>query len=833
MLSLTGPLTLPDDVLLIPVADLPDETREQLACDPADVAVSRLQGRTGSRIVDAEAADLLARFRSPRTLVEAVILFGRVRQIDPETVLEEAYPFLRGMVESGFLVPAGDDEDAGAAASGAPRFPAGSELPPPLAGRVERTLQLLDDTEVALLAAPAGARPEIRPEVSPIVRSVVKIERPLRGAGARHLVERFRREAAFLAHLNGAGTPALLGQGEIDGRAYLEMAYCPGVDAATAAAEWRERPGGTGRPELLALCRRIAGAYAGLHRRGVLHGDVHPRNVLVDAAGAVWLLDFGVARALDGAPGLPTSADRGGIPFFYEPEFAAAQLAGSPPPPASEAGEQHAVAALLYFLVTGAHWFDFSLGKEGMLRELATAEPLAFTQRKIAAWPALEEVLLRGLAKQPAARFASLADFAAALDRVEVPPGTATDPAPADHDAALGRLIDHALAAAGPDGPWLAAGLSPAPTLSVTYGAAGLALGLLQIAQRRGDARLLAQADLWARRTAREIAAAGEAGFYNSDIQITPDVVGEGSPYHSPSGVHAVAALIARAQGDVGTQAAATAAFLAAAERPVVGLDLTLGRASTLLGAALLLDAVPASRHFDPAPLRAFGDAALAAIWQQLDAKPEIAQSDVEYLGIAHGWAGFLYATLVWCEVAGTALPAAVERRLDELAAFALAAGRGLQWAWVLGRPGEAPTMPGWCNGSCGYVFLWTLAHRRLGHACYLELARGAAWESWDSPEAASTACCGLAGRGWALLNLYRHTGETVWLERARALARRAAQAGKTAGDYPHSLYKGDFGLAVLAADLERPEESAMPFFEVAGYGGPAGRRGRGGTLPA
>ncbi|HYH44239.1 MAG TPA: protein kinase, partial [Thermoanaerobaculia bacterium] len=333
MLSLTGPLTLPEDVLLIPVTDLPDETREQLDCDPADVAVSRLQGRTGSRIVDADAADLLARFREPRTLVEAVILFGRARELDPDEVLEGAYPFLRGMVESGFLVPAGSETDEpDGPRRGAPRFPAGSEL---LGGRVERTLQVLEDTEVALLASAEG-------------RSVLKIERPLRGAGARLLAERFQREAAFLAHLNGAGAPALLRQGEVEDRAFLEMAFCPGVDAATAAAEWRER-GPEGREELLALCRRIARSYTDLHGRGVLHGDVHPRNVLIDSDGAVWLLDFGVARAVDAAHGLPAAADRGGIPFFYEPEFAAAQLAGSPPPPATEAGEQHAVAALLYF----------------------------------------------------------------------------------------------------------------------------------------------------------------------------------------------------------------------------------------------------------------------------------------------------------------------------------------------------------------------------------------------------------------------------------------------------------------------------------------------------
>ena len=126
--------------------------------------------------------------------------------------------------------------------------------------------------------------------------------------------------------------------------------------------------------------------------------------------------------------------------------------------------------------------------------------------------------------------------------------------------------------------------------------------------------------------------------------------------------------------------------------------------------------------------------------------------------------------------------------------------------------------MSGWCNGACGYVFLWTLAHRLLDDPRYLELAYGAAWRSWDAPEQIVTLCCGLAGRAYALLNLYRHTNETVWLDRARDLALRAARTGDTTKEYPHSLYKGEFGLAVLAADLEQPNEATMPFFEPIGY---------------
>jgi serine/threonine-protein kinase len=75
-----------------------------------------------------------------------------------------------------------------------------------------------------------------------------------------------------------------------------------------------------------------------------------------------------------------------------------------------------------------------------------------------------------------------------------------------------------------------------------------------------------------------------------------------------------------------------------------------------------------------------------------------------------------------------------------------------------------------------------------------------------------------LAGRAYALLNLYRATGERVWIERARRLAERAARWGSAQEEHPHSLWKGDLGLAVLAADLERPEAARMPFFEPLGY---------------
>lgn len=790
MPGLGGLLSLSDDVIIVPVAQLPEETRARIECNPEDLAVSRLRGRGGSTIIDPQSAELLTRFRRPRSIIEAVILFAREKQLDPDAVLEDAYPLLRRMVEGRVLVPSGDDTVNGEEAL----WSAGTAL---LGGVITRTLQILEDTEVYLVTLADAAR------------SVVKIERsttPRAGAAVR---DRLEHEARVLLSLGGAPAPTLLDRGEIAGRTYLELEFVAGADAASVAAEWREDA--DGRARLLGLLRAIADAYVQLHRRGWVHGDVHPRNVLVEAAGAVRLIDFGLAQALGDGPQEAAVSERGGIPFLFDPELARAHLDGSRPPPATPASEQYSVAAMLYFLATGSYCQNFRLDRQAMLEDIAAGPVLRFAERGVAPWPSLEAVLLTALTKEPQGRFADMAAFSAALAGVAVPSSRApTPPSP------LRGLEARHLALAALDGPWYVTGLTVPPTTSINYGAAGIALGLLHIARQRGDPGLLATADAWIQRAARDVGT--EGAFYNADIQITPETVGRSSPYHSPTGVHAVSALVARARADLPSFAAGIAGFLDAASAPAVGLDLTLGRSSLLLGAAMLLDAFPREVSPSREPLVQFGNRTMAGIWALVDRKPAIPEADIISPGMAHGWAGFLYAALQWCAVSGADPPSGVERRLAELAALAIPTGRGLEWPWTLGGPGEPPTMPGWCNGSCGYVFLWTLAHRLLGDLRYMDLAQGAGWSSWESPEQAGTLCCGLAGRSYALLDLHRHTGDAAWLDRARALALRAARHGTMPSEYPHGLYKGELGLAVLAADLEQPEWARMPFFELTGY---------------
>jgi serine/threonine-protein kinase len=779
--AITDPILLSPDVILVPVAELPEEVRRRLDPSEGDWAITHPKARTPSRLLDAASAALLEELKSPRTIVDAVIRYSQARDLDPESTLVEAYPLLERLLAAGFLVPEGSEEAGGIAPSLAP----GDRV----AGfEILECVQALEDTELHL------ARGQIEGQTG---AAALKIERPAARGKNR---EAFAREAAVLERLQGEIAPRLLAAGELDGRSWLAVEWLPGVDAAIAASELRRRGDRAG---LLALCRSVLAAYARLHESGVVHADVHPRNVLVGRAGEIHLIDFGLSLA----EGLPGDPGRGGVAFYFEPEYAVAARTGEIPPAASAMGEQYALAALVYQSIAGAPTHDFKLARDEMLRQIAEEPPLPFALRESEPWPEVEAALARALAKTPGERFGSVADLAAALGAVGPP-----RPRPAGSRAAE-ALLERVLERLEMEGSLFRDGLPEPPRASVTYGAAGIACALYRIALAREDAALLSLADLWAAKAAREM---GDEAFYRPESRLTPEHLGRVSPYHTASGVHAVRAMVAHALGDPGSRREAVAAFLAAgASGPCLNPDLTLGRSGLLLASSLLLEA-PGE---PPPELRSFGDRLLAGLWEEIAELPPIRDcAERPNLGIAHGWAGYLYASLRWCRASGAALPEGLPARLEELADRAHPAGRGLRWRWYAENGADVGTMAGWCNGSAGFVFLWTLAHQILGEPRHRELAEGAAWNAWEAPDPHGTLCCGLAGRAYALLNLWKQGGGDEWLTRARDLASQAALSVERAAETPDSLYKGAVGVAALAADLARPEAAALPFFEEEGW---------------
>jgi lantibiotic modifying enzyme len=338
-------------------------------------------------------------------------------------------------------------------------------------------------------------------------------------------------------------------------------------------------------------------------------------------------------------------------------------------------------------------------------------------------------------------------------------------------------------------------------------GAAGIAYGLYQIACARGDAALLSQADVWM--CWAERAVDSPDAFHIPEAELPPEWFSTVTPFHQASGIHLVRALISQALGDLSGMQAAIDAFVAAAKAPCSNPDLTLGRAGVLLGCAMLMEALPDTAMVDGTAMKALGDEAMEALWTGNCAVPH------DYLGMAHGVAGILYATLRYHQITRCPLPLGAEEALSRLEAEARQSGRGSSWPL---QPRSQEEASGWCHGSAGYVWLWTLAHRVSGQESYLDLAKRAGLHVWEHPAGGGTLCCGMAGQAYAMLHLYRHTGEEAWLQRAYDLAEAAAASIRESGERRDSIYKGEVGVALLAIDLEDPPNARFPMFEAEGW---------------
>jgi serine/threonine protein kinase len=782
--SIDAELLLPADVQVFSVRELAPQVRANLDAADEDYAITRRRSRAPTRIIDKDSADLLEKFRTPTRIVDAVLAFAGGRGLDPETTLEQAYPLLHHLYHVKLLVAA---DDGGAIES---ELEAGSVVE---GFRLLRCVQVLDDNEVFLGRNSAGQYAAVKFYRKPEERIVRALE----------------HEAAMLRRAGNKRAPELYSLARTGSGIALLTEWIFGADATNAAAGIRRREARR-QEQLLTLCADIASAFAEVHESGVLHGDVHPRNVLVEGRATVRLIDFGLAQPVECAQ---ESSPRGGVAFYFDPEFANAQRTHKPAL-LSALGEQYSVASLLYQLWTGVYYVDWSLERDELLRQIVEEDPLPFEKRGVPAWPALEEILGHALEKRPERRFPTMRAFAEAL-RVLVPEGAARDRSVALHHKERARekdLLDRILRRYALGGDALRDGVANSPFASVNYGAAGIAYAICSIARRRGDPQLLALADVWAQKAFG--LCSDEKAFYDADIQITRETVGEVSLFHSISGLHCVRALISIAMGDVGGANRAIQAFLARSLGPCDNPDLTLGKSSLLLGCAELVEAMPTAWFVDLEPVRVRGDEIAAELTTLLESRQMATSTRIPALGVAHGWAGFAFVLLRWARATGKEANPVVAATLDELAALAEPHGSGIRWT-VHNSTAPPSYMEGWCNGTAGHVMLYALAHEVLGVGSFGEIAERAALSAWAAETQLGTLCCGLGGIGYAMLAIHRLTGSDLWLGRARATARRAA-ADNSKYFTRDALYKGAVGVAVLAEHLKQPETAAMPLFESA-----------------
>lgn len=793
MAGVTGTLVLPPDVELTRVGDLEPVRLSGIDCEPTDWILTRPASRSRSSVVSEDLALVLEQFRGGARIVDVVIAAARDSRRTPQDLLDELWPALSRFIDSNWLVP----EGSSLATRPEPWYPPGSSL-----GELTlvRCLRVLEDSQVYQARSQAGA--------DLAVKVVDAADSPSAAARVAH-------EADVLALLGGDPSPAVVDLVRDGDRRALVSEWCTGVPITQAAEALRGRTG-EARAAIGDLLVALLDAYASIHARGILHGDVHPDNVIVEAGGRVRLIDFDLACVL-GAP--DEGRRRGGVPEFMDPELARALLGRAPEAGFDPRSEQYSVAALCHLVATGHPYVELPKEREEFLRVVADERPPPFRDRGIPAWPALEEVLARGLAKDAATRFGSVAEMREALAGDLT--GRADEESAPSPPGWVAPFVVRVDARLRPEGALYAEGVPAGPRATVMTGAAGIAYYLLRAAMSEGDPALLASADLWVERADRW--AREPRGVYDDSQGLTAEVVGSVSPYHTQSGVEVVRGLVADARGDVAGLAAAARQFVQATAPPAASLDPTLGRTSVLVPAVLLVRAL--RRHADrpevtAAPLEALSShvgRVLESVWRDIGAvEPASQPAALRYTGVAHGWAGILYATLVCSEEAAVPLPEGIEQPLEALAALAVPEGRGAVWPVLVGAD-YREAMPGWCHGAPGQVHLWNAAHRVLGESRYADLATRAAWSAFDNAGGGMSVCCGEAGRVFALLSMYRHSGEAAWLRRASDCLDRARPYLRAADGrrLENSLYKGELGLALAIREAACPADAAHPLFDL------------------
>lgn len=786
-MKITDVMLLPEDVMIIAAGELSEKVRSQCSCGDDDFVLSRPTSRSPSRVVNRGAAELLRLFREPKTIVEVALTLSDSLRENPDHTLEAVFGAVRPFIQTRWLVPANSTEAKGITTTYQPGEAAGPFT-------ILNCVKLLEDTEVYQVRTEQGRVAALK-----VARRRVASDRP----------ELFVHEARILRHLGAEPAPALLADGFLDDLPYLATAWCEGGAVSHVAAEMRQLYDlQESRRRLLELCCRVVEAFAALHDRGVLHGDVSPNNILINAQGAVRIIDYGSAHLL--VPGAKNPSARRGVPEFYEPELAAALLANREDPPPSVPGELYALGALLYLLATGQPYLPFSATKNTMLRQIRDDRPLSFSENGVPAWPSLERVLGVALAKQQEERYATLSDFLRALQQA-VPPGHAGAPGGPAPSEERGQALLRELAMVDVRTFQLPANM---PQASLAYGAAGIGYALYAASCIRRDPLLLAGAEAWAERAVKS---SGQSGAFEGEaLGLSMGGDSRASLYFGLAGVHVVRALIAAAMGDKENFARSLEYFSATCVPIEAEKDVTLGRAGLLIGCSLLLKAARSLTWHEPPALEEkvlkLGHTVASTVWS--DAEEQTIKTG-DYLGIAHGWAGRCHASLLWSQTSGAACPANLRPFLDLLAGKAHRSGRGLRWPMAEGK-GLSPEdyMESWCHGTPGYVYLFTLAARQFREPSFLQIAEQAAWTAWETPGTNGSLCCGFAGRAYALLHFHRQTGEVEWRRRAEKLSERAWSAFRLDSPLHYSLYKGRLGAAVLSEDMGHPELSSFPLFD-------------------
>jgi eukaryotic-like serine/threonine-protein kinase len=227
-----------------------------------------------------------------------------------------------------------------------------------------------------------------------------------RFAQDQEFVERFRREAKSAAGLNHPNVVGVFDRGEHEGTYYIAMEFLTGrtlKDIVTSEAPLPQE-------RVIDIGTQILQAGGFAHRHGVIHRDFKPHNVIVDEHGHAKVTDFGIARA--GASEMTETGSIMGTAQYLSPEQAQGHAV-------TATSDIYSIGVMLYEMLAGRLPFEGDSAVAVALKHLSEP-PAPISQWRPDVHPALEAVVMAALAKDPAHRWQSAEDLAAALEAARV-----------------------------------------------------------------------------------------------------------------------------------------------------------------------------------------------------------------------------------------------------------------------------------------------------------------------------------------------------------------------------------------------------------------------------
>ena len=218
--------------------------------------------------------------------------------------------------------------------------------------------------------------------------------------------ERFIREIRTTAQLDHPNIVPVFDSGQAAGLLWYTMPYVEGE----SLRERLRREGQLSTEEAVRLTREVADALDCAHRHGIVHRDVKPENILL-GGGHARLADFGLTSAVEtaGAGRLTETGLAVGTPTHMSPEQASAEQVDG-------RSDQYSLACVLYEMLAGEPPYSGVTAQSLAAKHVGAPIPSARTVRPDVP-PQIDAAISRALAKAPAGRFASVADFSLALEK--------------------------------------------------------------------------------------------------------------------------------------------------------------------------------------------------------------------------------------------------------------------------------------------------------------------------------------------------------------------------------------------------------------------------------